>query len=210
MNIATLRKQTGQEEIDYLLLKSLLSDIACPRDKITRLLKMGALIRVKKGLYIFGEEASQRPFSKERLANLIYGPSAISLEYALSFYGLIPESTFTITSITNKRNKHFSTPVGEFSYRYLSFKKYAIGLTRLSLQADQHILIATPEKALADLLLHSPLQKEISTRQQVEHYLLEDLRLDESRLKTFNLSLLEHIAIAYRSPLVHLLLGYLR
>ena len=115
MNNTTLRKQAGREEIDYLLLKSLLSNVTCPRDKITRLLKNDTLIRVKKGLYVFGPSAAQQPFSKELLANLIYGPSAISLEYALSFYGFIPESTFTLTCITNKRNKFFSTPVGAFS-----------------------------------------------------------------------------------------------
>src|SRR5205085_9208942 len=101
-----------REEIDYQFLLSLLLEYARPREKISAWLKSGELIRVKKGLYIFGPQVAQGPYSPEVLANLIYGPSAISLNYALSFYGLIPERVTTITSITNKRNKQFSTAVG--------------------------------------------------------------------------------------------------
>lgn len=208
MNIYTLRKKAGQEEIDYLLLKSLLSDTRHPRDKITRLLKNHALIRVKKGLYVFGPQVTQKPFSTELLANLIYGPSTISLEYALSFYGFIPERVYKITSITNKRNKHFSTPVGEFSYRYLSPLKYPIGIARLSIDG-KYIFIATPEKALADVLLFSPIKKEINNIQQLEDYLLEDQRMDETKLKTLNIKLFQEIAATYQSPIINLLINYL-
>lgn len=208
MNIYTLRRQAGREEIDYLLLKSLLSDVAYPRDKITRLLQTQALIRVKKGLYVFGVESAKKPFSTELLANLIYGPSAISLHYALSFYGIIPERVYTITSITNKRNKQFSTPVGEFSYRYLSSLKYAIGIARLSIDAERHVFIATPEKALADLLLLSCPKKSIKNIQELKHYLLNDQRMEEKQLKSLNIPLLRAIADVYQSLGVNLLVEY--
>jgi predicted transcriptional regulator of viral defense system len=80
-------------------------------------MRKGVVVRVKKGLYIFGDEYRIRPFSRESLANLIYGPSIISLESALSFHGLIPERVATVTSVTPKRSKRFTTPVGCFVYR---------------------------------------------------------------------------------------------
>ena len=128
MYLNQLRKSAINEEIDYLFLQDKLKTYAYPRDKITSLLKSGALIGVKKGIYIFGENLALRAYCKETLANLIYGPSAISLEYALSFYGMIPERVETITSITNKRDKTFNTPVGNFTYKYINPIKYPIFL----------------------------------------------------------------------------------
>ena len=124
MLIWDIRNQVSGEEIDYIVLKNLLVGYAYPRDKITQLLKSGVLVRVKKGLYIFGHAYAKQPYSKEVLANLIYGPSAISLTYALSYYQLIPEQVVTVTSITPKRTKQFKTPVGNFTYTYLSTSKY--------------------------------------------------------------------------------------
>jgi predicted transcriptional regulator of viral defense system len=211
MNIFTLHKKIGQEEVDYLLLKSLFSESSAPRDKISRLLKSKVLVRVKKGLYVFSPEFSEVPFSKEVLANLIYGPSAISLHYALSFYGMIPERVQIMTSVTNKRNKHFITPVGEFFYHYLAPEKYAIGVARVSIDERRHIFIATPEKALVDTVLFSfPHKNQRSfTNQELEHYLLDDLRIDELSLKTLNRDLLHALMDTYRHPLIRQLGEYL-
>ena len=101
-----IRKKTKVEELDYLFLMSCLTAYKQPRDKLTDLLKKNYLIRIKKGLYIFAKDYRLRPFSLEVLANLIYGPSYISLEYALSYYGMIPERVNRITSICFKRIKH--------------------------------------------------------------------------------------------------------
>ena len=79
MNIYQLRQAAGREEIDYAFLLSQLREYREPRKKIQAWLENGDLIRVKKGLYIFGPKVTRRPFCQEWLANLIYGPSAISL-----------------------------------------------------------------------------------------------------------------------------------
>lgn len=208
LDIHHLRNSAGREEIDYLFLKTAMSSLKHPRNKINRFLSDKKLIRVKKGLYIFGPDAAREPFCRELLANLIYGPSAISLEYALSYYGLIPERVFTITSITSKRNKHFSTPIGEFSYRYLHLDKYVVGITLKQVDERHSIFIATPEKALADVLLFSsPLKLKNSL--QLEHYLFEDLRMDEESLLSLNQTHMKDIALAYQHPNVTLLSRYL-
>ena len=92
-----LREQIGREEFDYPALMGALSQYANPRDKVTSLLRRGTIVRVKKGLYVFGEAYRRRPYSRELLANLIYGPSFVSLDYALAFHGLISERVEVIT-----------------------------------------------------------------------------------------------------------------
>lgn len=200
MNIMQLRKLIGREELDYQLLLSALSDYAYPRDKITSWLKSGELIRVKKGLYVFGKNTALKPYSQELLANLIYGPSALSLNYALSFYGLIPERTTTITSITNKRNKTFATPVGDFTYRYLAPNKYAVGIELFNTNETTPFLIASPEKALCDLIHLSDKKIKLPTAIDMKNYLFSDLRIDEEALARFRIKLLTEITYIYQDP----------
>jgi hypothetical protein len=210
MRIEALRKQAGQEEIDYQFIKSALSEYAYPRDKITAWLKSGELIRVKKGLYIFGEGVSQRPYSKETLANLIYGPSAISLTYALSYYGLIPERVETVTSITNSRNKIFSTGVGAFQYCYLHPKKYAAGILLRSDDQCPSFLIASPEKALCDQLHLIDSDYVLKNLDDMDKYLLLSLRIDESLLVEFDLIRLKELSDIYHNPQLTLLYDYIK
>lgn len=210
MNIAKLRKLVGREEVDYQLLLSALSDYAHPRDKITSWLKSGELIRVKKGLYIFGKEAALTPFSPEVLANLIYGPSVISLNYALSFYGLIPERTTTITSITNKRDKTFATPVGNFTYRYLTPKKYAVGIELFNPNEKSPFLIASPEKTLCDHIHLTDKKIKLVTLSDVNNYLLHDMRISENILSQFRLKELAEIIDVYQDKRLNLLKTFIQ
>lgn len=108
--IVELRRNIAGEEFDYQVLLDSLRDYKRPRDRITELLKKKEIIRVKKGIYVFGEKYARRPFSREILANMIYGPSYISLDYALHYFGLIPERVEAVTSVTTKRSRRFSTP----------------------------------------------------------------------------------------------------
>lgn len=209
MNIAMVRKLAEREEIDYQFLLSVLSEYARPRDKISEWLKTGDLIRVKKGLYVFGKHTSLTPYSHEILANLIYGPSAISLSYALSFYGLIPERVTTITSITNKRNKSFSTPVGEFTYKYLSPAKYPVGI-ELSEGSNHCFLIASPEKALCDHIHLSDKKITLSDIDSVSAYLFHDMRIDETALRSLKINNLSEICGVYADDRLNLLLTFIK
>ena len=113
-------RKIGRDTFDYQTLLDALSDYSKPRDRITRLLASGAIVRVKKGLYCFGETFRRGPVVREHLANLIYGPSYVSLDYALGYHGLIPERVERVTSVTTRRSREFVTPFGVFSYRMLS------------------------------------------------------------------------------------------
>lgn len=209
MRIDIVRRQAGREVIDYQFLLSVLSAYARPRDKITAWLKSGELIRVKKGLYVFGKEIALTPYSHELLGNLIYGPSAISLSYALSFYGFIPERVTTITSITNKRNKKFTTPVGEFTYQYLSTKKYTVGI-RLSGEPPFNFLIASPEKALCDHIHLTDKNILMNDLDSMSDYLLHDMRLDEEALRSLKLNNLSAISQVYADTRLVLLQSFIK
>ena len=80
-----------------------LTGYASPKSKLTTLIKSGELIRVKRNLYLPGNESD---YSVMTLANIIYGHSYISFETALSYYNLIPETVYSIMSATYKKNKN--------------------------------------------------------------------------------------------------------
>jgi predicted transcriptional regulator of viral defense system len=186
IDTSQLRKLIGREEFDHLALTSALSSYKAVPQKINELLKAGAIVRVKKGLYVFGPQYRQGPFSRETLANLIYGPSCISLEYALSYHGLIPERVETLTSVTPVRKKAFDTPVGHFSYAYIAQSKFACGIEQRWIDKNHPILIASPEKALCDYLVLREVPS-LSSRRAVKDFLQSDLRIDEEKLQHLNL-----------------------
>jgi hypothetical protein len=192
------------EEFDYQTLLDAVRGYAYPRAKISSLLAKGTIIRVKKGLYVFGETQRRKPYSRELLANLIYGPSYISLEYALHYYGLIPERVETVTSVTPGRSRTFDTPVGTFSYRMIPMEAFRTGMDRIELDEGRSFLIAIPEKALADRIV-AERGAGITTQRELHDYLLSSLRIDEAALKGLDPARLEEITQHYRSRRVKLL-----
>ena len=203
MNVMkNLRNKAKTEELDYLLIMNCLSSYKQPRDKLTKLLKTNQLIRIKKGIYVFGEEYRNRPYSLEILANLIYGPSYISFEYALAYHNLIPEKVTRITSACSKRIKQFTTPVGNFIYYYVAPLKYSVGIKIESIDENSNFLIATKEKALADYLARI---KSFNNKDDLSEYLIESMRVDLKEFQKFNISLMEEISKTYNNKNVDLL-----
>jgi hypothetical protein len=203
-----LRRRVGREEFDYQALMAVLSEYANPRDKVTALLRRGDIVRVKKGLYVFGDELRRRPYSRELLANLIYGPSFVSLDSALSSHGLIPERIETLTSVTTKRPKAFDTPIGSFIYRQSPARAFHIGMDRVE-EDDVAFLIATPERALADKV-RDDRGHALSNREDAARYLFEDLRIDEAGFRQLEPTHLEELAAALRSRKVAVCSSLLR
>ena len=209
MDAAALRNRIRHEEFDYQTLLDALSDYDRPRDKITRLLRQGVIIRVKKGLYVFGEDYRRKSVSREVLASLIYGPSYISLEFALQFHGLIPEQVREVTSITTGRSRRFDTPVGVFSYRQVSMPVFRQGMDRVALPDKRAFLIATPEKALADKLL-AERGRGLSSRRDLQSYLVENLRISSELLVSLDADSIESVADAAGSRRLQLLATVIR
>lgn len=194
-----------RQPFDYQYLTDILKGYRYPRNKISSLLKKGDLIALKRGLYMLSEDYG-KTISPELTANLLYGPSYISLEYALSRYGIIPEKVFEITSVTTGKKKYFQTPLGNFSYRTLKPEYFGIAYHPWDAE-DGGYLIASPEKALCDKLYLSPVMKDFTA---FEIFLREDLRINESVLKTFNLELISRLAELSGSKNIVLLKEFLR
>lgn len=204
MTNALLLKSIPYEEFDYQTLLDAVHGYARPRMKISAMLAKGDIIRVKKGLYILGEPLRRRPFCRELLANLVYGPSYISLEYALHYHGLTPERVEAVTSVTCGRSRTFATPVGTFSYRMIPLEAFRTGMDRAELDDGRSFLVAIPEKALADRIV-ADRGAGISTQKELHEYLLSSLRIDPAGLRELDPVRVAEIARAYRSRRVKLL-----
>jgi hypothetical protein len=206
--IPQLRKAIPQEEFDYGLLMYALSSLKNPRQKVTAMLQQGHIIRVKKGIYAWGEPWRRRPIQLEILANLIYGPSIVSSDWALSFHGLIPERVTVITSTGPKAPVEFQTPVGRFHYRRVPMAYAPLGMQRMEVHGTG-FLIASAERALCDRLLEIPELYRPSQREMAS-LLKEELRLDEDVLTKMDPDLLAKLAEASQSPRIHQLYAVLR
>ena len=175
----------SHQPFDYQYLNGILRDYRYPRNKISKMLKTQDITALKRGLYILSDVYG-KALVKAAVANLLYGPSYVSLEYALANYGLIPEYSYNLTSVTSSRKKIFRTVIGTFTYQQLKTVYYSQGFT-IQKSGDTGYLIATPEKALCDKLYLSPRQQDTDMLAQM---LFEDMRLEPEYLKDLNKKLI--------------------
>ena len=143
------------------------------RNNLTRWCRKGLLVKLRNGYYAF-PEYRQVPDFALYVANQIYKPSYISLQSALSFYGVIPEEVVQLTSISTLKTARFSNSFGTFQYQNVKASLY-FGYEISAKPDGRGILLATPEKALLDFLYLNPFYK---TEQD-----LEELRLDWDYMK---------------------------
>ncbi len=187
-------------EVDYQALMSQMLDQSHPRRKLKDMQNKGLLIRLKKGFYVLTPEAINRDYSIQIVANLLYGPSYISLEYALSQYQLIPEKVVAITSVTTQKNKIFQTQIGRFSYEHLSSKLYPLGVSQRKTEDNRYYLMATPEKALMDIFCLRYDRSQKPKAKEIDSALVDDLRMDLSAFrKNQNRDLLVEMKSFYKN-----------
>lgn len=142
------------------------------------------------------------------LAGTIYGPSYLSFDFALYYYGLIPEKATAFTSATfgKKKKKMYENEFGTFLYRDVPSSVYPLGINLIE-ENGYYYQIAIPEKALCDKLYTlSP----IKNMTELENVLYNDLRIDAHELNKFKTQDLREIAKAYHSTNVDMLYRYLR
>ena len=113
--------------------------------------KKGLVIKLRKGLYILNEQDRKITPSRLFIANALYSPSYISTEYALSYYGLIPERVEDITSVTTKKTIGFKNIFGSFPYQHLKTELF-FGFTQLTDESGLLTFLAYPEKAILDFI----------------------------------------------------------
>jgi predicted transcriptional regulator of viral defense system len=117
---------------------------------VKRALEKGLIVSIRRDLFLI--KAGKQPhIDLFEIAPIIYGPSYISYESALSYHGWIPEAVTTTTCATGKRAKEFQTPVGIFSYEHIPLEAFPFGVEQHP-KMDVNLFIATPIKALVDLI----------------------------------------------------------
>lgn len=175
-----------------------LAEYKNPKTKLGRLVKEGVYTPITRGLY---ETNSKTP--GYLLAGSIYGPSYLSFEFALSYYGMIPEAVHVYTSATFNKNKKrmYDTSFGSFIYRDVPAKVYPMGIT-LETEGDYTFQIATKEKALCDKLYT---MKVASNQNELRAMILDNLRIDIDEIRKLDEHQLKKIAEAYHSTNVTLL-----
>lgn len=185
--------QFGVVPIDFSVLASQLTAYKSPRQKIVELVKEGSLIRLKRGLYVVSPKISGKLLSIELIANHMYGPSYVSMESALRYYGLIPEKTYSVDSMTIKRGRKFDNSIARFKYTYCPSSYYSIGVKQVA-KVDFSFLIASPEKALCDVIIYTP-QLRLRSMIALQEYLRDDLRLDMDEFFKMDISIFRECAL---------------
>ncbi|MDO9154265.1 MAG: hypothetical protein Q7U47_11310, partial [Paludibacter sp.] len=167
----------------------LLMEYKRPYDKIEQLVNAGYLYQLKRGLYVAGPKIKTPHPELFLIANHLYGPSYVTAESALSYWGLIPEKVTRVNSVTTRKSKVFKTALGDFYYHHVPQMAYFIGLCQVKFSNHQTVIMASPEKALCDLIIQTRGLHLRSVRQTIR-FLEEDLRLDMNALQTMNANMI--------------------
>jgi hypothetical protein len=123
--------------------------------QLSRWVEAGRLLQLRRGLYALAppfQKVLPHPFL---VANRLVPGSYVSLQSALAHFALIPESVPVTTSVTVGRPGRWNTPLGTYDFRHLRSELLA-GFRRMALPSGQQALLATPEKALLDLIYLEP------------------------------------------------------
>ena len=180
-------------EMLFDILKDSFSNV---NEKISSMIKKNDIIRLKRGIYFLNPKYSSIPIDKISVANILYTPSYVSFEYALSYHSLIPERVYGVTSATLRLKKIYDTPIGRFDYIKVPKRVFSIGVDWLYDDELGGRLIATKEKALCDKIKHEK-KLGVLSQKKLWDYLIYDLRIEEFELLKLDLALLNEIAIVY-------------
>lgn len=137
-------------------------------NNFTRWCSRKLLFRLRQSFYCFPEYVRQPNFDFF-VSNYIYNPSYVSMHTALAFYDVTPEAAVQITAVSSLKTATFKNVFGSFSYRKIK-SELMFGYEQKPL-GNRSLLVATPEKAMLDLLYFFPFY---NTKQEIEN-----LRLDE-------------------------------
>jgi hypothetical protein len=148
-----------------------------PNDKISHMTDKGELIPLIRGYYALGNPSEKNLHLPFNIANTVYGVSYISRYSALSYYGLLTDGIQTVESVTTKRSKVIDNKIGRFSYHHISDKVFHIGIRSTNVSSFCTFLIASPEKALCDLIWTSE-RLPITSYSDMIYFLEEDQRID--------------------------------
>jgi predicted transcriptional regulator of viral defense system len=168
------------------------------RRQLSRWTKTGHIYQLRRGLYALAppfQKVQPHPFV---VANHMVRGSYVSLQSALRHYDLIPDIVPVTTSITTGRPTQWKTPLGHYSFRHIKTRLF-LGYRLIDLGSNQQAFVATPAKALLDLIYLQPGGDAPAFLQELRLQNLERLELDE----------LQHQAELATSPKLSRAVGYI-
>lgn len=121
------------------------------RRQLARWVRAGKVMQLRRGVYLLNAPYARRSAHPFHVANTLHRASYVSLQSALAHYGMIPEYVPVTTSVTTGRPEDVSTPVGRFHFRHITKSRFC-GFVEVEFAPGQKALLATPYKALVDLL----------------------------------------------------------
>ena len=185
------------------ILRNQYKDYANPLDKIKRDADNGLLIRLNRGLY-----ETNKGVNPCLLASSILSPSYLSFDWALSYYGLIPEKVIAITSASMglRKNKTFVNAFGRYEYGDIPSQVFSEGLNYLE-DGEYAVKIATKEKAICDSLCKWRIVHSIK---ELKELLFVDKRIDESEFEVCNFKLMLRLAGLYKKTNLEYLIKLIR
>ena len=156
--------------------------------------KAGYIVPLRQGWYAFADYIDKPDFARY-IASKIYAPSYISLHSALSYYGIIPEAVVEITSITTRKTARFENKFASYSYQTVKPDLF-FGYEPKSLKDGIMFMLATPEKAIIDLLYLYP---QYSTIEE-----MRELRFDEDFMRNeLDIECLQDYTARINSPVMN-------
>jgi predicted transcriptional regulator of viral defense system len=150
------------------------------KNNLTRWSKQNLLVKMRNSWYSFPEYL-RTPNFQFFASNKIYTPSYISLHSALSFYGIIPEAVIQTTAVSSMKKANFENKFGLFTYQKI-LPELMFGYEKKTFLNKHSLIIATPEKAILDLLYLYPLynsEEDIRELRFDEEFMHEDLNVEQ-------------------------------
>ncbi|MCK5784370.1 MAG: hypothetical protein KAH06_07980 [Desulfobacterales bacterium] len=198
MNFAhKLRDKIDRDVFSQQDLKALLSPMteAAIYNGVTRSLKSGDFLKLKRGLYLFSKRLRRDSLSRFLIANKLYGPGYISFESALSYHGLIPEAVYSTTSACfQRKSKIFENKLGEFCFDYIPCNPFFMGVE--SVRGRGGVQVANAIRALFDLIYlrrkKYPALEDLQRDLRIERVSLGD------EVKKFSVEEIEKLAQSYK------------
>lgn len=166
------------------------------RLQLTRWTKTGRIYQLRRGLYAIAPPYQKRKPHPFLIANCLHRSSYVSLQSALAFYGLIPDTVNVTLSVTVGRPELLETPLGSFRFRHIK-TDLLFGYKMIELNDSQQALVALPEKALLDLVY-------LQTGGETQAY-LKGLRLQN--LEVINLDVIKQHADVFNTPKLRRAIG---
>lgn len=172
---------------------------------VNRATLSGEIVRLKPGLYCLAREFRKQEPHPFTIASMLYSPSYVSLETALSHHSLIPEAVYQVASISNRRAQRFETPFGTFVYLRVPSMPLMAGVVSTEIQKGTWAYVATPLRAIADLIYI----RKIDWNAHGISFLVDSMRIEEDDLRKIDMSCLQEIVCAIRSRRVRNYLKHL-